>query len=114
MHTHASIRQTGPVSIVDLGGRITAVEGLDVVRAAVKGLVNDGYKHILLNLRDVDYIDSAGLGSMVSCYATLANLGGSLKLLSPQTRVDNLLQITRIYTLLVAFSDEAEALRSFA
>ena len=103
----------GDVSVVDLSGRITLADEFDLFRDTIRALVNDGHRNVLLNLKDVEYVDSAGLGAIVSCYATLANLGGSLKLLSPQTRVGSMLQVTRLYTLLVVYNDEAEAIRSF-
>lgn len=114
MSTRAVVRQTGDVSIVDLAGRITLGEGSGLVRSTIKDLVNAGHKNILLNLKDVSYIDSAGLGEMVGSYATVTNMGGSIKLLNPQSKVHDLLQVTKLYTVFIAFDDEMEALRSFA
>lgn len=113
MLPQAAVRHAGPVAIVDLAGRITMGEGCGVVRNAVRELVNSGARNILLNLRAVSYVDSAGLGEMAGSYVTVARLGGQLKLVHSHTRVDNLLQVTKLYALLVAFNDEAEALRSF-
>jgi anti-sigma B factor antagonist len=84
-----------------------------MVRDVIRGLIQAGSRNILLNLRQVTYVDSAGLGEMAGAYVTVAKLGGQLKLVHAQARIDNLLQVTKLYALLVAFSDEAEALRSF-
>jgi anti-sigma B factor antagonist len=113
MLPQAAVRHAGHVAIVDLEGRITLGEGCGVVRNAIRDLVNAGSKNILLNLQAVTYVDSAGLGEMAGSYVTVAKLGGQLKLVNSQSRIDNLLQVTKLYALLVAFSDEAEALRSF-
>jgi anti-sigma B factor antagonist len=114
MSLKATVRQAGDVSIVDLAGRITLGEGSGLVRSTIKELVNSGHKNILLNLKEVSYIDSAGLGEMVGAYASVSNAQGSIKLLHPQSRVHDLLQITKLYTVFVPFDDEPEALRSFA
>ncbi|MBZ5619834.1 MAG: STAS domain-containing protein [Acidobacteriia bacterium] len=113
MSTKATVRQAGDVAIVDLAGRITLGEGSGLVRGTIKDLVNAGQKNILLNLKDVSYIDSAGLGEMVGSYASVTSKGGSIKLLHPQAKVHDLLQVTKLYTVFVAFDDEMEALRSF-
>ena len=114
MSMRATVRQAGDVSIVDLSGRIALGEGSGLLRTTIKDLINSGRKNILLNLKDVTYIDSAGLGEMVGSYASVTNGGGSIKLLHPQTKVHDLLQVTKLYTVFVAFDDEMEALRSFA
>lgn len=114
MSTKATVRQAGDVSIVDLSGRITLGEGSGLVRSTIKNLVSAGKKNILLNLKDVSYIDSAGLGEMVGSYATVTNGGGNIKLLHPQAKVHDLLQVTKLYTVFIAFDDEMAALRSFA
>jgi len=113
MSTKANVRQSGDVSIVDLAGRITLGEGSGLVRSTIKDLVNAGQKKILLNLKDVTYIDSAGLGELVGSYASVTHAGGAIKLLHPQAKVHDLLQVTKLYTVFVAFDDEQEALRSF-
>jgi len=114
MSLKAAVRQIGNVSVIDLAGRLTLGEGSGLVRSTIKDLVNSGQKNVLVNLKDVTYIDSAGLGELVGSYATVTNLGGSIKLLHPQAKVHDLLQVTKLYTVFVAFDDEAEALRSFA
>jgi anti-sigma B factor antagonist len=114
MSTKAAVRQVGDVAIVDLSGRITLGEGSGLVRSTIKDLVGTGQKKILVNLKDVTYIDSAGLGELVGSYASVTNGGGNIKLLHPQNKVHDLLQVTKLYTVFVAFDDEMAALRSFA
>lgn len=114
MSTKATVRHSGNVAIVDLAGRITLGEGSGMVRNTIKDLVKTGHQNILLNLKDVGYVDSAGLGELVGAYATVTTMGGNIKLLNAQTKVSNLLQVTKLYTVFVTFTDEAEALRSFA
>jgi anti-sigma B factor antagonist len=114
MSLKAAVRRIGDVSIIDLAGRVTLGEGSGLVRSTIKESVNSGRKNILVNLKEVTYIDSAGLGELVGAYATVTNMGGIIKLLHPQSKVQDLLQITKLYTVFIAFDDEAEALRSFA
>jgi anti-sigma B factor antagonist len=113
MLPQVAVRHSGPVAIVDLEGRITMGDACAVVRNTVRELVNAGSRNILLNLHAVSYVDSAGLGEMAGSYVTVAKLGGQLKLLHSTARIDTMLQVTKLYALLVAFGDEAEALRSF-
>src|SRR3954471_20317564 len=113
MSLKAEVRSVGDVSVIDLSGRITLGERSDLVRSTIKDLVNAGRKNLLVNLKNVSYIDSAGLGELVGSYATVTNMGGAIKLLHPQSRVHDLLQVTKLYTVFVAFEDEAEAMRSF-
>jgi len=114
MSVKAEVRRVGDVSIVDLSGRITLGEGSGLVRSTIKDLVNSGQKNILVNLKEVTYLDSAGLGELVGAYATVTNMAGNIKLLHPQSKVHDLLQVTKLYTVFIAFDDEAEAMRSFA
>ena len=114
MSLKASVRRAGDVQIVDLAGRITLGEGSGLLRSTIKELVGSGQKNNLVNLKDVTYLDSAGLGELVGSYATVTNAGGNIKLLHPQDKVDGLLQITKLYTVFASFDDEAEALRSYA
>ena len=109
----ASIRTAGGVAIVDLKGKITLGDGSGVLRETVKSLAAKGERNILLNLAEVSYIDSAGLGEMVGSYVTASTQGGSIKLLDAQKRVRDVLQITKLYTVFEAFTDEAAALGSF-
>jgi anti-sigma B factor antagonist len=88
-------------------------EGTNVVRSVVTGLITEGYKNILLNLRDVRHIDSAGVGELMSCYTSVRNQGGQLKLMNLSKNVHNLLQITKLYTIFEVEDDEATAVASF-
>jgi len=109
-----STRQIGDVSVVDVAGRITLGEGSSALRDTLRGLVSNGQKKILLNLGEVSYIDSSGIGELVSGFTTVTNSGGQLKLLNLAKRVKDLLQITKLYTVFDVHEDEAEAVRSFA
>ncbi len=106
-------RQVGDVTVMDVSGRITLGEGSSTLRDALRDLVAKGHKKILLNLGDVSYIDSSGIGELVSGFTSVSNLGGSLKLLSLTKRVKDLLQITKLYTVFEVHDDEAGAIRSF-
>jgi anti-sigma B factor antagonist len=108
-----STRQVDGVSIVDCSGRITLGEGSVVLRDTVKDLLSKGNKKILLNLGDVNYIDSSGIGELVSAYTTAKNQGGELKLLKLTKKVHDLLQITKLYTVFEVKDDEAAAVKSF-
>jgi anti-sigma B factor antagonist len=113
MSAKAAVRQSGSVTIIDLSGRITLGEGSGLLRSTVKDLVTAGHNKILLNLKDVSYIDSAGLGEMVGSYASVTNQGGDVKLLHVQSKVIDLLQITKLFTVFATYTDEEEAVRSF-
>lgn len=114
MSSKADVRHVGNVAIVDLAGKITLGEGCGLVRGTIKELASTGNKDILLNMREVTYVDSAGLGELVGSYATITNLGGQIKLLHAQGKVKDLLAVTKLYTVFAAFDDEGVALRSFA
>jgi anti-sigma B factor antagonist len=107
-------RQVDGVTILDLSGRITLGEGSVQLRDAVRDLLAKGQKHILLNLADVNYIDSSGIGELVSAYTTVRNQGGELKLLNLTKKVHDLLQITKLYTVFDVKDDEAKAIASYA
>jgi anti-sigma B factor antagonist len=109
----ASTRQVDDVTCVDLSGRITLGEGSTVLRDTVRELLGRGQKKILLNLGDVTYIDSSGIGELVSGFTTVANQGGQLKLLNLTKKVHDLLQITKLYTVFEVHNEEAAAIRSF-
>lgn len=113
MNLKVSTRQVDGVSIVDCSGRITLGEGSVVLRDTVKDLLSKGHKKILLNLADVNYIDSSGIGELVSAYTTAKNQGGELKLLKLTKKVHDLLQITKLYTVFEVKDDEAAAVKSF-
>ena len=114
MSIQVTNRVVGDVSVVDVAGRITLGEGASALREDIRGLVGKGNKKILLNLGDVSYIDSSGIGELVSGFTTVTNQGGVLKLLGLTKRVKDLLQITKLYTVFEVFDDEATAVRSFA
>jgi len=114
MAVKAAVRNVGNVAVVDLGGRITLGEGSGTIRETIKNLAAAGQKNILLNLADVTYLDSAGLGELVGAYASVTHAGGQIKLLHAQGKVKDLLAVTKLYTVFVAFDDEATALQSFA
>jgi len=109
----ASTRQVDGVTIVDLSGRITLGEGSVILRDTVKDLLGKGQKKILLNLGDVSYIDSSGIGELVSAFTSVRNQAGQLKLLHLTKKVHDLLQITKLYTVFEVFDDEATAIASF-
>jgi anti-sigma B factor antagonist len=106
-------RQVGDVSVVDVAGRITLGEGSSTLRDTLRDMVTKGQKKILLNLGEVSYIDSSGIGELVSGFTTVTNQGGQLRLLNLTKRVKDLLQITKLYTVFAVHDDEAEAVRSF-
>jgi anti-sigma B factor antagonist len=110
----ASTRQIDGVTIVDLSGRITLGEGSVVLRDTVKDLLGKGQKKILLNLGDVSYIDSSGIGELVSAFTSVRNQGGELKLLHLTKKVHDLLQITKLYTVFDVKDDEVAAIGAFA
>jgi anti-sigma B factor antagonist len=101
------------ITIVDCSGRITLGEGSVVLRDSIKDLLGKGQKKILLNLGDVNYIDSSGIGELVSAYTTVKNQGGELKLLNLTKKVHDLLQITKLYTVFDVRDDEASAIKAF-
>ena len=106
-------RQIDGITILDLSGRIVLGEGSVQLRDTIKELLSKGQKEILLNLGDVNYIDSSGLGELVSAYTSVKNAGGELKLLSLTKKVHDLLQITKLYTVFDVKDDEATAISAF-
>jgi len=106
-------RQIGDVNVVDVAGRITLGEGSSALRDSVREMVGKGQKKILLNLGEVSYIDSSGIGELVSAFTTVTNAGGQLKLLNLTKRVKDLLQITKLYTVFDVHDSEVSAVRSF-
>jgi anti-sigma B factor antagonist len=113
MSLHATHRDAGKVTVVDLSGRITLGEGSALLRTTIRGLLDDQRTMILLNLADVDYIDSSGIGELVSGFTAVKNRNGELKLLHLTKKVRDLLQITKLFTVFDVFTDEGAALRSF-
>jgi anti-sigma B factor antagonist len=113
MSVKLNTRQVGDVTVVDVSGRITLGEGSSQLRDELRDLTAKGNKKILLNLSDVTYIDSSGIGELVSGFTTVTNQGGTLKLLGLTKRVKDLLQITKLYTVFDVHEEEAHAVRSF-
>ena len=113
MTMKTSTRQLNGVTVVDLSGRITLGEGSVVLRDTVRDLIGQGEKRILLNLGEVTYIDSSGIGELVSAFTTVRNQGGELKLLNLTKKVHDLLQITKLYTVFDVKDDEASAVKAF-
>jgi len=114
MDMTTSTRQVGGVTIVDISGRIVLGEESAALRSLVGDLLNKGHKKILFNLGDVDYIDSSGLGHLVSAFSSVQKQGGELKLLHLTKKVQDVMQITRLYTVFDIMDDEGAAVRSFA
>ncbi len=113
MSMKISTRQVDGVTIMDCSGRITLGEGSVTLRDTVRELLAKGQKKILLNLAEVNYIDSSGIGELVSAFTTTKNQSGELKLLNLTKKVNDLLQITKLYTGFDVKDDEAAAVKSF-
>lgn len=112
---HISERMVGDVMIVDVSGKVTLGDGGDaMLKDKMGSLVQQGNKKVLLNLGEVSYVDSAGLGAIVQAYATLNKIGGTLKVLNATKRIKDLLSITKLLTIFDTFDNEAEAVKSFA
>jgi anti-sigma B factor antagonist len=109
----ATVRQVDSVTVVDVSGRITLGEACKELREVIRGELGKGQKNILLNLADVTYIDSSGIGELVSAFTAVSNQGGQLKLLNLTKKVHDLLQITKLYTVFDIHNDEAGAIGSF-
>jgi anti-sigma B factor antagonist len=108
-----STRQLDGVTILDLSGRITLGEGSVQLRDAIRDLISKGVKQILLSLGDVNYIDSSGLGELVSAFTTAKNQNADVKLLNLTKKVKDVLQVTKLYTVFDIYDDEAHAIGSF-
>lgn len=113
MSIKTSTRLVQNILIVDTIGELRLGEGTDVVRNIVRDMLSQGYKNIVLNLRDVRHIDSAGVGELMSCYTSVRNQGGQLKLMNLNKHVHNLLQITKLCTIFEVVEDEDSAVASF-
>ena len=113
MSLKITVRETPQATVLDLSGRITLGEGLGDLRDSIREALAGDRKHILLNLGEVSYIDSSGLGQLIGSYATVTDRGGQLKLINLQKRVVDLLQITKLLTVFETYPSEAAALASF-
>lgn len=113
MSLKLSVRNVEGVTVLDLSGRVTMGEAAGSLRDAIKDLVGKEQKDLLLNMADVTYIDSSGLGELVGAFATVSNRGGRLKLLNLQKRVHELMQLTKLYSVFDIYEDEASAIRGF-
>lgn len=113
MSVRLTSRQVGDVTVLDAAGRITLGEGASQFRDTIRELIAKGHKKILLNLSEVSYIDSSGIGELVSGFTTVTNGGGQLKLVGLSKRIKDLLQITKLYTVFDVYDDETDAVRSF-
>src|SRR5512147_2349857 len=107
-------RAVGDVMVLDVKGRVTLGEGDELLKDKVNSLINQGRKKLVLNLADVPYIDSAGLGEIVRTYTTVSKQGGSLKLLNLTKRITDLLSITKLLTVFETFESESDAVKSFS
>ena len=114
MSMKANTRQQQDITIVDLSGQIKLGEGSSVLRETVKDLLGEGRKKILLNLADINYIDSSGVGELVSAFTSVRNQGGELKLLHLTKKVHDILQITKLYTVFDVRDNEAAAISAFS
>jgi anti-sigma B factor antagonist len=108
------IREAAGAAILDMSGRLTLGEALGEFRDSIKEALAGNQKNILLNLAEVSYIDSSGLGQLIGSYASITDRGGQLKLLGLQKRVTDLMQITKLLTIFETYDDEPTALASFA
>ena len=106
-------REVAHVTILDVRGRIVLGDEIHSLREAVRNLVAEGKKKIILNLADVDYIDSSGVGELVGCFTTVRNAGGELKLLNLTQKVHDVLHVTKLYTVFDIRDDEFNAVKSF-
>jgi len=111
---HIDERTVGDVTVLDLKGKITLGEGDELLKDKVNSLVNQGRKKVVLNLAEVPYIDSAGLGEVVRTFTTVSRQGGSLKLLNLTKRITDLLSITKLLTVFETYDSESDAVRSFS
>lgn len=110
----SEIRDRGDVRIIKLSGKITIGAGDVKIRELIDQALEDGKKHILLNLAGVSTIDSSGIGEMVACYTTVTKQGGQLKLLRLSPKINDILQVTQLITVFDVFDDEEEAVGAFA
>jgi anti-sigma B factor antagonist len=114
MSVQITVREVGDVTILDVKGRVTLEGGSSDLRQAIRGLLERGRIKLILNLGEVSWIDSTGIGELVAAFTRTSNQKGQLKLLNLTERVRKLLQDTRLYTVFKVFDDETKAIASFA
>jgi len=114
MSVKLTTRTKGDVTIVDASGRLTLGEGTSSLRTKIRELVDGGSRRIVLNLSDVAYMDSSGLGELIAAHTTITTAGGEIKLLNLAKRVHDLLKLTKLYTVFESFEDETAAVDSFS
>src|ERR1035441_5382454 len=114
MSLKINIRETADATILDISGRVSLGDGLADLRDSIREALAGDQKNILLNLAEVSYIDSSGLGQLIGSYASVTSRGGQMKLLNLQKRVNDLMQITKLLTVFETYTNEEAALRSFA
>jgi anti-sigma B factor antagonist len=110
----AVTRQVNDVTVIECSGQIKLGEGSSVLRDTVKDLISKGHKKLLIDLGEVTYIDSSGIGELISAYTSARNQGGEMKLLHLTKKIEGLLQITKLYTVFDVKDDEAEAIAAFS
>ena len=113
MSLKINIRETAEAAILDVSGRVSLGDGLAELRDSIREALAGDQKNILLNLAEVSYIDSSGLGQLIGSYATVTSRGGQMKLLNLQKRVNDLMQITKLLTVFEAYTNEKVALASY-
>ena len=114
MSLKLTTRDANDIVVIDLSGRLTMGEACAALRDELRDQIDHGVRKVLLNLGEVSYIDSAGLGELTAAFTSMRNRGGALKLLNLTKRVHDLLQITKLYTVFDIYDDEKQALASFA
>ena len=114
MSVKLTTHQNGAVTIVDVSGKLTLGEATSDLRDTIRALVQAGSRNIVLNMADVSYLDSSGLGELVGAHTTVTTAGGEIKLLNLAKRVHDLLKVTKLYTVFEVFEDEPSAVASFS
>jgi len=114
MSVKLTTHQKGEVIIVVASGKLTMGEGASTLRTKIRELVASGSRRIVLNMADVSYMDSSGMGELIAAHTTVTTAGGEIKLLHLAKRVHDLLKLTKLYTVFEAFEDEASAVNSFS
>lgn len=110
---HIDERTVGNVKVLDLTGQVTFTQGDTILKDKIHSLVNQGHKNIIVNLGNVSYLDSSGLGHLVAAYTTVTNAGGKLKLINLTKKLQTLMTMTKLLTVFDAFDSEQEAVKSF-